>query len=44
MQQSCGDEDDAWQLEQSLGVGSREILVVRVVEAVLLAVAVCPRR
>jgi hypothetical protein len=33
--QSCVDEDDAWELEQSLGLGSREILVVRVVEAVL---------
>jgi catechol 2,3-dioxygenase-like lactoylglutathione lyase family enzyme len=32
MQQSCVDEDDAWELEQSLGLGSREILVVRVVE------------
>jgi hypothetical protein len=40
MQQSCVDEDDAWELEQSLGLGSREILVVRVVEAVPLAVAV----
>ena len=32
MQQSCVNEDDAWELEQSLGLGSREILVVRVVE------------
>jgi pimeloyl-ACP methyl ester carboxylesterase len=40
MQQSCVDEDDAWELEQSLGLGSREILVVGVVEAVPLAVAV----
>ena len=40
MQQSCVDEDDAWELEQSLGLGSREILVVRVVEAVPFAVAV----
>ena len=39
MQQSCLDEDDAWQLE-SLGLGRREILVVRVVEAVPLTVAV----
>jgi hypothetical protein len=35
MQQSCVDEHDAWELEQSWGLGSREILVVRVVEAVL---------
>jgi hypothetical protein len=40
MQQSCVDEDDAWELEQCLGLGSREILVVSVVEAVPLAVAV----
>jgi hypothetical protein len=40
VQQSCVDEDDAWELEQSLGLGSREILVARVVEAVPLAVAV----
>jgi hypothetical protein len=37
MRQSCVDEDDAWELKQSLGLGSREILVVRVVEAVPLA-------
>ena len=40
MQQSCVDEDGAWELERSLGLGSREILVVRAVEAVPLAVAV----
>ena len=43
MQQSCVDEDDAWELEQSVGLGSPEILAVRVVEAVPLAVGLFVR-